>query len=100
MTNIDTVLFLKALSDETRLQIVQMLSHENLCACHILEKFEFTQPTLSYHMKILVESGLVESHKDGTWTRYTLNTSITKELGTLFTNLSSDNVTDRKIVNC
>ena len=48
------LIFFKALSDETRLKIVLMLKNENLCACHILDEFSITQPTLSYHMKILV----------------------------------------------
>lgn len=69
----DSVLIFKALSDETRLRIMDMLSCEELCACAILEAFEISQPTLSYHMKILTESGLVLARKDGAWTRYTLN---------------------------
>ena len=51
-----------------------MVSCAELCACDILEEFELTQPTLSYHMKILTDSGLVSARKDGLWTRYTLNT--------------------------
>ena len=62
----------KALSDETRLRIIFMLSGEELCAYKILEAFSITQPTLSYHMKILTESGLVKGRKDGAWMRYTL----------------------------
>lgn len=63
----------KALSDETRLKIIDMLSCEELCACKILEEFSITQPTLSYHMKILTETGLVNGVRDGAWMRYTLN---------------------------
>lgn len=66
---------LKALADETRLQIVGMLTDGELCACKIQEKFDFTQPTLSYHMKILTDSGLVSGRRDGAWMRYTLNKS-------------------------
>ncbi|WP_159648320.1 ArsR/SmtB family transcription factor [Erysipelothrix aquatica] len=73
MENADFALLFKAMSDETRLRIINMLSKENLCACHILEAFNITQPTLSYHMKILVDSGIVTSQKDGNWTRYYLN---------------------------
>ncbi len=73
MKNADFALLFKAMSDETRLRIIDMLSKENLCACHILEAFNITQPTLSYHMKILVDSGIVTSQKDGNWTRYYLN---------------------------
>lgn len=63
----------KALADETRLKIVHMLSDGELCACNILEKFNITQPTLSYHMKILTESGLVNGKRVGAWMKYSLN---------------------------
>ena len=63
----------KALSDETRLKIIDMLSCGELCACEILEKFSISQSTLSYHMKTLVDSGLVIGVRDGAWMRYTLN---------------------------
>ncbi|MDD4474967.1 MAG: metalloregulator ArsR/SmtB family transcription factor [Eubacteriales bacterium] len=66
-------LLFKALSDETRLKIVEMLSCGELCACDILESFEITQPTLSYHMKILTDCGLISSRKDGSWIRYSSN---------------------------
>lgn len=64
---------LKAVSDETRLRIVHMLSTGEKCACKILENFNFTQPTLSYHMKILTESGLVDAQRHGAWVHYRLN---------------------------
>lgn len=63
----------KALSDETRLQIIDLLSCGELCACDILENLSITQPTLSYHMKILADSNLVQARKDGSWMKYTLN---------------------------
>jgi len=66
-------LFMKALSDETRIKIFDMLSQGELCACNILEKFNITQPTLSYHMKTLCDSGLIESRKDGVWMKYSIN---------------------------
>ena len=63
---------LKALADETRLSILHMLQDGELCACKIQEHFDISQPTLSYHMKILSQSGLVKSRKDGLWMRYSL----------------------------
>lgn len=100
MSNKDMVLYYKAMADETRLEIIEMLSKENLCACHILEKFDFSQPTLSYHMKILVESNLVLSSKDGNWTRYRLNRPVLNAIGSKFNNYSHQDVVDRKIENC
>jgi ArsR family transcriptional regulator len=63
----------KALADETRLEIISMLVGGELCACNILERFNITQPTLSYHMKLLCDSGLVKGRRDGAWMKYTLN---------------------------
>ena len=71
MTTIDVALICKGHSN--RLQIVQMLSDGEKCGCKLLEKFEITQPTLSHHMRILCECGLVESRKEGKWSHYTLN---------------------------
>lgn len=62
----------KAMSDPTRLEILIMLSKGTLCACDILEAFQITQPTLSYHMKILTQANLIESEKKGTWMHYQL----------------------------
>ena len=63
----------KALADPTRLEIVDMLSCGELCACMILEKFSITQPTLSYHMKTLCDCSLVIGRKEGKWTYYSLD---------------------------
>lgn len=71
---------LKALSDETRLKIVDMLSCGELCACKILEQFSITQPTLSYHMRILTECGLVTGRREGAWMHYNLNEERNNEL--------------------
>lgn len=73
-TNISRHLMkLKALSDETRLDIISLLASGPLCACDILESFKITQPTLSYHMKMLTESNLVDSVRKGKWMHYSLN---------------------------
>lgn len=73
-------LMFKALSDETRLKIITQLSGVELCACNILDTLNITQPTLSYHMKLLCESGLVNSRKDANWMKYTINTQRVDEL--------------------
>ena len=71
---------LKALSDSNRLQIIHILSCGERCACRLLEHFKFTQPTLSHHMKVLMECGLVDSRKEGTWNYYSLNKDNANEL--------------------
>jgi len=63
----------KSISEPNRLRIVDMLSCGTLCACKILEKLQITQPTLSHHMKILCDSGLVNVRREGKWMHYSLN---------------------------
>ena len=63
----------KVFADETRLKIIHMLSCGELCACSILEQLNITQPTLSYHMKMLTQCELVIARKDGIWMKYQLN---------------------------
>ena len=65
MNAVDVSLLCKALGDANRLQIVQLLTQGEMCACKLLEYFQITQPTLSHHMKVLTECGLVTSRKDG-----------------------------------
>ena len=76
----DVVACFKALSDETRYGIYMKLRSKELCACDLLENFDITQPTLSFHMKKLMECGLVNGQKDGIWMRYRINESIVKEV--------------------
>lgn len=63
----------KALSDETRLRVIDMLSCREMSACDILSNFTLSQSTLSYHMKILIEAGVVNAHREGLWTKYSIN---------------------------
>ncbi|SCM83749.1 Arsenical resistance operon repressor [uncultured Sporomusa sp.] len=81
--------FFKALSDTNRLMIVDMLSCGELCACKILEKFNITQPTLSHHMKILCDSGLVTGRKEGKWTYYSLDEKVVGEFKAFLGNITS-----------
>ena len=78
---------LKALADETRMEIVDMLCDGELCACKILDNFHITQPTLSYHMKILIKCGLVEGKKDGLWMRYSLKKENFETVKEMFDNI-------------
>ncbi|MHB8124925.1 MAG: ArsR/SmtB family transcription factor [Desulfitobacteriaceae bacterium] len=80
----------KALSDETRLKIIDILSCGELCACEIHEAFSISQSTLSYHMKILVDSGLVNGVRDGAWMRYTLNKEKTSSVMDFLTQIISE----------
>lgn len=63
----------KALTNETRLRIIEMICQDEICACKILESFNITQPTLSYHMKVLRTCGLVDSRQEGSSIKYFVN---------------------------
>lgn len=76
---------LKALADESRMKIIDMLSGGTLCACDILEELNITQSTLSYHMKILTESGIVKSRRECAWVEYSLNQ---KKMGSILSFLT------------
>ena len=75
----DAKLF-KALSDENRLQILAQLNAEEKCACVLLEKLAISQPTLSHHMRVLVDARLVECRREGKWMYYSLRRGAKEEL--------------------
>ncbi len=66
----DVVKIFKAFGDENRLKILHIIGSHEICACKLLEYLEVGQPTLSYHMKILCDCGIIDSRKDGKWTHY------------------------------
>ena len=71
---------IKAISDETRLKIIDMLSCGEMCANDILEKFNLSQSTLSCHMKILSDAKIINANREGAWMRYTLKKDSVVEL--------------------
>lgn len=68
----DAIVF-KALCDEKRLHILELLRSGEKCACVLIEQMQIGQSALSYHMKILCDSGIVHSRQDGKWTHYSLS---------------------------
>jgi ArsR family transcriptional regulator len=62
-----------ALSDETRLEIVQLLSHGERCVCELQDTLDAAQSRLSFHLKTLKDAGLVTDRRDGRWMYYALN---------------------------
>lgn len=69
----DIAIVFKALCDSNRLIIIEMLKNDEKCACKLLEDLNIAQSTLSHHMKILCDSGFVDSRRDGKWMKYSLN---------------------------
>lgn len=62
----------KAMSDENRLKILELLHERDCNASELLDEMDFGQSTLSHHMKILLNAGVVQARKNGKWTYYTL----------------------------
>lgn len=65
----------KAFCDEKRLAILELLRSGEKCACVLIDQMEIGQSSLSYHMKILCESGVVDSRQEGKWIHYRLSES-------------------------
>jgi ArsR family transcriptional regulator len=91
-TLVDYLNIFKALSDENRLRILLMLKQRPLCVCEIHEVLNIALSTISAHLKLLKNAGLIEDEKDGRWVIYRLskNTYLQKLLGNLEKELRSD----------
>lgn len=83
---------LKVIADSNRLEILDLLSCGELCACDLLEHFDFSQPTLSHHMKTLRENNLIVMRKEGNKNMYRLNKEVINDLTERLSLLSSDSV--------
>lgn len=79
----------KAFCDEKRLAILELLRNGEKCACVLIDQMEIGQSSLSYHMKILCESGIVESRQEGKWTHYRISESGSKYAAELLVELTS-----------
>jgi ArsR family transcriptional regulator len=67
---------LKAIADPTRIQLISYINASNnaeACVCNLTEPLALTQPTVSHHLKVLTDAGLIEREKRGTWVWYTVN---------------------------
>ncbi len=82
---LDRALVFKALADENRLHVVEILAGRGeTCACELLDELDVTQPTLSHHMKVLCDCGLVTCRKEGRWCHYTVVPEAARELASFF----------------
>lgn len=84
-----TALIFKALGDENRIRILRLLRGGEKCACKLLEELNISQPTLSHHMKILCDSGIVTGRKEGKWMHYSICGEGVKSLRALLQELLS-----------
>jgi ArsR family transcriptional regulator len=102
LTLVDYLNIFKALSDENRLRILLMLKQRPLCVCEIHAVLNIALSTISAHLKLMKNTGLIEDEKDGRWVIYSLskNTYLQELLGNLKKELQSDRTfkNDRIIV--
>lgn len=70
----------KALNDETRRQIIELLKRKDMNAGEIAEQFNISKPSISHHLEILKRADLITSEKKGQFVEYSLNTSILEDL--------------------
>ncbi|ONI44877.1 transcriptional regulator [Candidatus Epulonipiscioides gigas] len=90
----------KSLCDENRVAIIELLKTGDKCACEIAESLNIAQSKLSYHMKILCESGLVESWYIGKWTYYKISQSGINTAISILQNMAIVDTQEKKISNC
>ena len=90
----------KVLSDENRIRILKQLQTGEKCGCELLEELKITQPTLSHHMKILCDAGLVTSRKAGKWIYYTRQAETLDRIGACLQALGHTTPTDDLATDC
>ena len=86
-----------ALEDETRLRIVALLVHRELCVCHLQELLSLSQPNISRHLRILRLAGLVTDRREGRWSHYRLADRLDPEIAAVFEPLSRTFSRDRAL---
>lgn len=79
----------KALCDENRIRILKLLCGGEKCACKLLQELNISQSTLSHHMKILCDSGIVTGRKEGTWMHYSISSEGVQAAKDLLTELTT-----------
>jgi ArsR family transcriptional regulator len=86
----------KVFSDNNRIEVVKNLVNGTCCSCQFQEKFEISQPTLTYHLKMIKDSGLATSEKVGTWNKYYINYDTIDEMINFLENLKASGGKDCK----
>lgn len=70
----------KVFSDNNRIEVVKNLAKGVCCSCQFKEKFDISQPTLTYHLKMIKDSGLAATEKEGTWNKYLIDFDVIDEM--------------------
>ena len=85
--NKDVIKYFKVLSEENRANIVELLLKGETCGCTLIEKLPISQPTLSYHLKAITDSGLAIAKREGNWIKHYIDKDKIDEMITYLTNL-------------
>lgn len=96
----ETAKIFKAFCDENRLQILELLQSGEKCACKLLDDLKISQSTLSHHMKILCDAGIVQGRKDGKWVHYSINPAGAKRAVQLLNEQITLDITDVQDDSC
>lgn len=88
--DLDYASLFKALSDDHRLTILKLLIQGETCGCTLIEKLPITQPTLSYHLRILTNVGLTKAYKEGTWVKHHVDHEKIDQLIAFLTRLKNE----------
>lgn len=100
MTNAQSATIFKAFCDESRLNILARLREGETCVCALAECLGMKQSALSYHMKILVTSGIVTARQEGKWTHYRLNPQGISEASALLQEIATPSKAQNPVLCC
>lgn len=89
-----------ALSEPTRLRILEYLKDGEQCVCELTEAFNTGQSRLSFHLRVLKEAGLINDRPEGRWMYYSVNPDAIKELASLVTALKESQPSRRSCAPC
>lgn len=90
----------KAFCDEKRLRILELLRGGEKCVCVLIEQMDMPQSTLSYHMKLLCESGIVDYRQEGKWTHYRISDTGSAKALELLKELTAHSETEKSCSCC
>lgn len=96
-TYIQNAKIFRAFCDENRLMILTLLQNGEKCACQLLDELNIAQSTLSHHMKILVDSGIVNAKKVGKWTHYSFSEQGIKNAKSILESITQIKTDDNEV---
>jgi ArsR family transcriptional regulator len=89
-----------ALSEQTRLEIIDRLKNGEQCVCDLMDALQSAQSRLSFHLKVLKEAGLINDRREGRWIYYTLNEQVFEEVTDVLTTLKHSTSEKRVTKRC